>query len=176
MSMPRCGREESIMPGSVVVSESCFADDMTICEGSREAAVKSFCAVRDRAAKEGNLMVSEKKTKIMVMNSEETSKSIEIAGMDLERVKKFVLVGSELNEEGPNGSVSEVRRRRRALAAASFEALKCPLWKRSEISVKTKMRVFNACVMSCLLYGGGDLDHVCKRFGVTGGISEQLPA
>ena len=22
----------------------------------------------------------------------------------------------------------------------------------------------------------GDLDHVCKRFGVTGGISEQLPA
>ena len=111
--------------------------------------MKSFCAVRDRAAKEGNLMVSEKKTKIMVMNSEETSKSIEMAGMDLERVKKFVLVGSELNEEGPNGSVSEVRRRR-ALAAASFEALKRPLWKRSEISVKTKMRVFNACVMSRL--------------------------
>ena len=23
---------------------------------------------------------------------------------------------------------------------------------------------------------GGDLDNVCKRFGVTGGISEQLPA
>ena len=68
------------MPGSVVVSESRFADDMTICEGSREAAVRSFCAVRDRAAKEG------------------------------------------------------------------FEALKRPLWKRSEISVKTKMRVPNACV------------------------------
>ena len=97
-------------------------------------------------------MVSEKKTKIMAMNSEETSNSIEIAGMDLERVKKFVLVGSELNEEGSNGSVSEVRRRR-ALAGASFEALKRPLWKRSEISVKTKMRVFNACVMSRLLYG-----------------------
>ena len=96
VSMPRCGREELIMPGSVVVSESRFADDMTICEGSREAAVRSFCAVRDRAAKEGNLMVSEKKTKIMVMNSEEISKSIEIAGMDLERVKKFVLVGSKL--------------------------------------------------------------------------------
>ena len=50
--------------------------------GAGEAAVKSFCAVRDRAAKEGNLMVSEKKTKIMVMNSEETLKSIEMAGMD----------------------------------------------------------------------------------------------
>ena len=86
MSKPRCGREESIMPRSVVVSESRFVDDMTICEGSREAAVKSFCAVRDRAAKEGNLMVSERQTKIMVMNSEEISKSIEIAGMDLERV------------------------------------------------------------------------------------------
>ena len=61
VSMPRC--EESIMPGSVVISESRFADDMTICEGSREAAVRSFFAVRDRAAKEGNLMVSEKKTK-----------------------------------------------------------------------------------------------------------------
>ena len=72
-------------------------------------------------------------------------------------------------------SVSEVRRRR-ALAAASFEALKRPLWKRSEISVKTKMRVFNACVMSRLLYGAETWDHVCKRFGVTGGISEQLPA
>ena len=43
----------------------------------------------------------------MVINYEESSKSIEIAGMDLEeRVKKFVLVGSELNEEGPTGSVS----------------------------------------------------------------------
>ena len=93
VSMPRCGREESIMPGSVVVSESRFADDMTICEGSREAAVKSFCTVRDRAAKEGNLMVSEKKTKIMVMNSEEASKSIEMAGMDLERVKKVCACG-----------------------------------------------------------------------------------
>ena len=70
MSMPRCGREESIMPGSVVVSESRVADDMTICEGSREAALKSFCAVRDRAAKAGNLMVSEKKTQIMVLNLE----------------------------------------------------------------------------------------------------------
>ena len=147
---------------------------LTICEWSREAAVKSFCAVRDRAAKEGNLMVSEKKTKIMVMNSEETSKSIEMAGMDLERVKKFVLVGSELNEEGPNGSVSEVRSRR-ALAAASFEALKRPLWKRSEISVKKNEGVRCVCDESVVVWGG-DLDHVCKRFGVTGGISEQLPA
>ena len=146
---------------------------MTICEGSREAAVKSFCTVRDRAAKEGNLMVSEKKTKIMVMNSEETSKSVEMAGMDLERVKKFVLVGSELNEEGPHGSVPEVRRRR-ALAAASFEALKRALWKRSEISVKNE-GVQCVCDESVVVWGG-DLDHVCKRFGVTGGISEQLPA
>ena len=95
--------------------------------------------------------------------------------MDLERVKKFVLVGSELNEEGPNGSVSEVRRRR-ALAAASFEALKRPLWKRSEVSVKTKMRGVQCLCDESVVVWCGDLDHVCKRFGVTRGISEQLPA
>ena len=97
-------------------------------------------------------MMPEKKIRIMVMNSGETSKSIEVAGMNLERVKRYVLVGSEFNEQGPNGSLSEVRRRR-ALAAASFEALKRPLWKHSEISAKTKMRVFNACAKSRLLYG-----------------------
>ena len=37
-----------------------------------------------------------------------------------------------------------------------------------------KMRVYNACVLRRLL--SGDLDHVFKRFGVAGGISEQLPA
>ena len=39
------------------------------------------------------MYVCMQKTKIMVMNSEETSKSIEMAVMDLERVKKFVLCG-----------------------------------------------------------------------------------
>ena len=39
-------------------------------------------------------------------------------------------------------------------ASQAFNKLRNPLWNRREISIRTKMRIFNAVIMSILLYGG----------------------
>ena len=67
-------------------------------------------------------------------------------------VESFILVESEISGEHERGALSEVKRRR-ALAAATFKSLLTILWKRREVSVEIKMRIFNACVLSRLLYG-----------------------
>ena len=61
-------------------------------------------------------------------------------------------MGSEISGEHERGALSEVKRRR-ALAAATFKSLLTTLWKRREVSVEIKMRIFNACVLSRLLHG-----------------------
>ena len=43
--------------------------------------------------------------------------------------------------------------RRRALATSVMQSLSRPLWRHRHISQKTKLRIYNACVLSVLLYG-----------------------
>ena len=99
-------------------------------------------------------MVSEKKTKVMIVGGDGSvkRKSLKTGGLELEVVESFILVGSEISGEHERGALSEVKRRR-ALAAATFKSLLTILWKRREVSVEIKMRIFNACVLSRLLYG-----------------------
>ena len=145
--------EDGMPKREIRVAESRFADDMTLCEGREEEIVRSFAAVREKA-QEDNLMVSEKKTKVMIVGGDGSvkRKSLKTGGLELEVVESFILVGSEISGEHERGALSEVKRRR-ALAAATFKSLLTILWKRREVSVEIKMRIFNACVLSRLLYG-----------------------
>ena len=65
----------------------------------------------------------------------------------LEVVDKFFSVVSS------DGSVSGEVMRRIGMALAAFQILKPSLWKRKEVSLSTKMKVFRAVVLSRLLYG-----------------------
>jgi len=75
---------------------------------------------------------------------------IGIDGKEFETVDKFCYLGSMVASDG---SISEEIKRRIGMSLASFQSLKCSLWKRKEISVAVKMRVFRAIVLSRLLYG-----------------------
>ena len=52
-----------------------------------------------------------------------------------------------------NGKLTQDIERRRARATKEFGMLRRRLWGKREISLKVKMRIFNAVVLSVLLYG-----------------------
>ena len=86
--------EDGMPKREIRVAESRFADDMTLCEGREEEIVRSFAAVREKA-QEDNLMVSEKKTKVMIVGGDGSvkRKSLKTGGLELEVVESFILVG-----------------------------------------------------------------------------------
>jgi hypothetical protein len=115
----------------------------------------------------GNLTVSTKKTKVMAVGGVPGVRGdVQLDGQALERVEQFVHLGSEVDG---GGSVAHEVRRRIGMAQSAFMGLKNVLWKRREISVRTKMRVFRATVLSRLLYG-------CETWAVTAADVSRLEA
>ena len=100
------------------------------------------------------LTINVKKTKQLIT---EVNKSvtkdvdIEIRGEKVERVKDFVYLGSALDERGSCGVKIE---RRIRLDLWRFNELRKPVWSQSSISVKTKMQIYEATVVSILYYMG----------------------
>ena len=99
-------------------------------------------------------MVSLPKTKFMVVGCGVTDEDrlpllLEDGGT-VECVSQFPYLGSLIAESGR--SHEEVDRRI-ASASKAFGALRRAVFRDSNLSVKTKRRVYDACVMSILLYG-----------------------
>ena len=99
-----------------------------------------------------NLKVSVKKTKILCVpsNPPDCVEKYTIGGEALDVVNKFTYLGSELSDQC---DVAGEVKRRIGMSLAVFDSMKSSLWKRREISVTTKMRVFRAVVLARLLYG-----------------------
>ena len=125
---------------------------MVLADEDEHASNVGFTAVKE-AAEECNLRVSGPKTKGMVVGGGVKPDVLEFGGLKLGVVEEFPLVGSVVEAGRVAGKGLVEVRRRRGLAAGTFKALKKTLWKRREISLTTKMQVFNACVLSRLLYG-----------------------
>ena len=75
---------------------------------------------------------------------------VTLNGSQIEDVQSFKYLGSMINATGES---SEEIRNRISSAWNVFLQLKNSLWKRSEISPRTKLRVYEAMVLSVLLYG-----------------------
>jgi hypothetical protein len=105
-----------------------------------------------RATQAWGMTISVKKTKILIANSdgESVSEPLVIRGEQLERVRKFVHLGSTLTEKG--GSVTEIERRIN-LGYYKFNDLKKSIWNQSAISLKIKVQIYRATVLSTVLYG-----------------------
>ena len=65
-------------------------------------------------------------------------------------IPTFVYLGSTLSHVG---SLLPEINRRRGIAASVLQGLHKPLWRHRNISRKTKLRIYNASVLSVLLYG-----------------------
>ncbi|GFR98540.1 hypothetical protein ElyMa_002771700 [Elysia marginata] len=94
------------------------------------------------------LRIHRAKSKVLRVRTQ-TSEAVMIGDQPLEDVDAFCYLGSNIDQEG--GTLKEIKGRI-GKAQAAFTTLG-RLWKTRDISLKTKLRIFNSNVKSVLLYG-----------------------
>jgi hypothetical protein len=142
-----------------------YADDACIIAECLMRIMEVMAALVEESEKFG-LKMNYSKTKIMPIGKNETSwPTVKLAGHDVEVVRSFTYLGSEMKAEG--GSESEIIRRI-ALAGSVFNKLQ-KMFKRHDIKLKIKLRVFNTCVIPVLIYG-------CESWSVTKVMENKLNA
>ena len=125
-----------------------FADDIDLMAGSNNELQVLTTRLADSAGAYG-MEVSHEKSKVMVNSRNDTSADIIMNGQKLEEVNNFKYLGATLSKDG--SCTAEVRIRI-ATAMAAMSRLS-RLWKSSNISFTTKYRLYQALVVSILLYG-----------------------
>ena len=123
-----------------------YADDICLL-GEDTDSIIALTDTLNAEAKKLGLNINTHKTKTMkLMTTDE--RTVTVDGHQLENVDRFVYLGSTLCEDG------DVRREVRARigkASAAFNGLK-NVWNSTGITRKTKLQLFNAIVMTVLLY------------------------
>ena len=124
-----------------------FADDAALAAHSEEALQRLI----DRFAKacdEFGLTISLKKTNIMGQDISSIP-SISIGDHSLEVVEDFTYLGSTISS---NLSLDTELNTRIGKAATAMARLTKRVWSNTMLTTNTKMRVYQACVLSTLLY------------------------
>ena len=104
-----------------------------------------------RGSSNFGLTVSIPKTKSMVTGrlvEESDCEPIELEGGDIEVGDKFPYLGSLVENSGRSAVDVE---RRMAQASRAFGALRKAVFLDNNLSLKTKRRIYNSCVLSVLL-------------------------
>jgi hypothetical protein len=102
----------------------------------------------ERRAAETGISIYTKKTKVLKSNTK-TRADLTVNGHKLEEVDSFTYLGSEIDNLG--GSDKEVNIRI-GKSRTAFNMMGS-IWKSRDISLKTKVRLFNSNVKTILLYG-----------------------
>ena len=133
---------------TVLLKEMLFADDAALISHTEEGLQRLI----DRfayACKEFGLTISIKKTNVMGQNVP-TPPSISINNEVLEVTNHFTYLGSTVTS---NLSLDKEIDKRIAEAAAVLSKLSKRVWNISQLTLNTKLKVYQACVLSTLLYG-----------------------
>ena len=132
----------------VLIRDMLFADDAAVATHTQQ----EFLSLMDRfsqACKDFGLTISLKKTNVL-RQSTETPPSITIDDYELDAVHQFTYLGSTITD---NLSLDAEIDKRIGKAATTHARLTTRVWTNTKLTVKTKMAVYNACVISTLLYG-----------------------
>ena len=132
----------------VLIRELLFADDAGIAAHS-EAALQRLIDSFAAACTEFGLTISLKKTQVMGQDVS-NDPSISIGDHTLEVVDKFTYLGSTISS---NLSLDAELNTRIGKAATALARLTKRVWDNTMLTTNTKMRVYQACVLSTLLYG-----------------------
>ena len=130
-----------------IIRDILFAHDAAIAAHS-PSQLQSLMDRFANACTDFGLTVSLKKTKVLAQAA--TSPKITINNYQLEVVEQFIYLGSTITT---NLSLKRELDRRIGMAASTFSRLSTRVWKNPRLSIKTKVTVYNACVVSTLLYG-----------------------
>ena len=132
----------------VLIREMLFADDAALVAHSEEALQRLITRFAD-ACREFGLTISLKKTEIMGQDVSTTPK-ITIGDHTLEVVESFTYLGSTISN---NLSLDTELNTRIGKASTTMARLTKRVWDNTMLTINTKMKVYQACVLSTLLYG-----------------------
>ena len=132
----------------VLIREMLFADDAAL-TAHTEAALQELINCFAHACTEFGLMISIKKTNILGQDVS-SAPSISIGDNTLEVVESFTYLGSTISG---NLSLDTELNSRIGKASAAMARLSKRVWENSMLTSKTKIQVYQACVLSTLLYG-----------------------
>jgi CRISPR/Cas system CSM-associated protein Csm2 small subunit len=125
-----------------------FADDSAIFADTDAEATDILYHIA-RIAQSYGLRINADKTKVMTTDGSQAI--VHLDGVQIEHVQEFKYLGS-LVQEKKVATTIEVHSRI-GQAAAAFASLKWCLWKKANISTKTKIRLFRTLILPILLYG-----------------------
>lgn len=130
-----------------------YADDLDVIGRKTSDVTEIFLAI-EKTANSVGLRVNGGKTKYMVSSRKERSHNdvgatVNIGGYDLEVVKNFIYLGSEVTSD--NNTSVEVKRRIVLANRCLFSLNR--LFRSTQLSRKTKIKLYNELVLPVLLYG-----------------------
>ncbi|KAI8518905.1 hypothetical protein Bbelb_021620 [Branchiostoma belcheri] len=126
-----------------------YADDTTLLADTPQR-LRDALAVFDAEAAKLGLSINWSKTELMHIGNGPDHAPFSFNNITVNFVSTFNYLGSTVSR---TGDLKPEIDRRRGLAAAAMQALWRPLWKHRHISLGTKLRVYNAAVVSILMYG-----------------------
>ena len=124
-----------------------YADD--ICLLARD--IEEMQVMVDTIVTEGSkigLTINTAKTEVMKIRTQDT-RYVTIGGSNLKEVDGFTYLGSRICKDGDIRSEVNIRIGK---ASYAYDCLK-NVWKEDRVSLQTKLKLFNAIVISVLLYG-----------------------
>ena len=132
----------------VLIKEMLFADDTALVAHTVEALQRMINSF-SQASKDFGLTISLKKTNIMAQDTA-IAPTIHIDNYNLEVVSEFTYLGSTMSS---NLSLEPELSRRIGKASAVMSRLSKHVWENKKLTLSTKMKVYQACILSTLLYG-----------------------
>jgi hypothetical protein len=142
------------------LEELAYADDIALLS-TRQADMQEKLIALQNNAKIVGLNINISKTKSMAIGTQAATFFIE--ENPIESVNSFTYLGSEITTDG--GAREDVKIRIRK-AQVAFSQLS-NIWRSNQLSLSTKLHVFNTCVKSVLLYG-------CETWLVANDVTRKL--
>jgi hypothetical protein len=136
-----------LLPGNRI-TDLVYADDIALLGDNTHAIQRSLDRLVSEASKYG-LHFSAPKSKVFVQDWQGAPPTLSLAGTQLELVERFVYLGSCVSA---GGTIKDEVTSRIAKARLAFTNLK-HLWRRRDIPLLLKGRVYKATVRAVLLYG-----------------------
>jgi hypothetical protein len=134
-----------------LIRDLLYADDCDLVTHS-EADMQTLMNLLSSACKTFGLTISLEKTKVMFTpapGNNYVEPNIIVDGVRLGVVDKFVYLGSTISR---TGSLDEELNLRIQKASVAFGKLQDRVWSQHGIQLDTKIEVYNACVLTALLY------------------------
>lgn len=146
------GVDGGVRVGRERVMDLDFADDVALLADTWLVLVGLVVRMEEVTQRFG-INISVKKSEVMCIGRGAENlnvEDLEFRGQTMKQVEEFIYLGSTITSDGKFVRDME---RRKAGATRAFGVLRRRVWGRREISLKVKMKIFNAVVLPVLLYG-----------------------